>query len=137
MQTQKSNLTKLTFNKNEKLKSRKTIELIFENGKSIKLFPIKIYYNIIPGNETFSIKAGVTVSKRNFKLAVTRNRIKRLMREAYRLNKNILHNALNDKNINLNIMIVYSYNQVETFNNIDKKIKQLFTKLSNNIDIIL
>ncbi len=68
-----------------RLKGEKKIEKIFKEGKSVFVFPIKAVFLLTPdseNNENFSF--GVSVSKRNFKKAVDRNRIKRQMREAIR-----------------------------------------------------
>lgn len=74
-----------TFPKEEKLKSRKTIERLFTEGKSFKKYPVKVFYISVENAET--TQAAFAVPKRNFKLAVQRNRIKRQLREAYRINK--------------------------------------------------
>ena len=79
---------KFRFPKSEKLKSRKTIELLFTEGKSLTKFPIKVFY--LPIEHTEKTRAGFAVPKRNFKNAVDRNRIKRQLREAYRLQKHLL-----------------------------------------------
>ena len=79
---------KLTYNKHEKLKSQKTIEQLFLDGDSVSAYPLRLVY-LKHGD---SRKVGVSVSKRNFKRAVDRIRIKRLLREAYRLNKTMLIN---------------------------------------------
>ena len=76
------------FTKHEKLKSRKVIELLFSEGKSVSKFPVKLFY--LPLEEAKVTQATFAVPKRNFKLAVTRNRIKRQLREAYRLHKHML-----------------------------------------------
>lgn len=81
------NLKSFTYPEKEKLKSRKLIKKVFEEGKTIKKYPILIRY-VEFENETHNI--GVSVSKRNFKKAVDRIRIKRQLREAYRLNKETL-----------------------------------------------
>jgi ribonuclease P protein component len=71
----------------EKIKGRSAVADIFNEASCINSFPIKLFYlPIIDSNHKF----GIGVSKRNFKKAVYRNRIKRLFREAYRLNKNKL-----------------------------------------------
>ena len=70
-----------TFKKQEKLKKSKLIEQLFAQGKSLTIFPIKLIYLEINHNSPYKIQAGVTVSKRNFRKAVDRNRIKRLLRE--------------------------------------------------------
>jgi ribonuclease P protein component len=77
------------FPKAEKLKSRKSIEYLFSDGKSITQFPIKMFFISVENNEI--TQAGFAVPKRNFKKAVDRNRIKRQVREAYRLQKHLLN----------------------------------------------
>jgi ribonuclease P protein component len=70
-------------------------------------------------------KAGVSVSKRNFKKAVDRNKIKRLLREAYRLNKSMLFNNITTQNA---FMILYLGNEIPNFKDLEIKMKQLFEK---------
>jgi ribonuclease P protein component len=76
-----------TLGKKERLKSRKLIGRLFEEGTSIKNFPFRLVYLSTEITSVFSVKASFSVPKRNFKKAVDRNRIKRLIREAYRLEK--------------------------------------------------
>ena len=80
---------RFTFRKHEKLKSRKLIGKLFEEGKSVKKFPLRLVYLQTEHTSDSKIQAGFSVPKRNFKRAVDRNRIKRLMREAYRLNQSL------------------------------------------------
>jgi len=110
-----------TYNKAQKLKSQKAIELLFTEGKSVSAYPLRLVYLKTETN----LKAGVSVSKRNFKRAVDRIRIKRLMREAYRLNKNML---LNNNVDNYSFMILYNSKDMPDFNFVDTKMKALFTK---------
>jgi len=77
------------FYKREKLKSRKLIGRLFSEGKSVTKFPVRMLY--LPSENTVYSQAAFSVPKRNFKLAVGRNRIKRQIREAYRLNKSVLN----------------------------------------------
>ena len=83
-----------SYNKFEKLKSRKQIELLFAQGKSISSFPVKVFYLPVDNSPLHPVQVGVGVSARNFKKAVDRNTIKRRLREAYRLHKLPLHEHL-------------------------------------------
>src|SRR5713226_7397126 len=78
--------------KSERLKSRKQIDALFEAGKKITQFPFRLLYRTEPGKGI--VKAGFTVSSKNFPRAVDRNRIKRLSREAYRIQKKELETAV-------------------------------------------
>ncbi len=97
-------LMKFTFEKAEKLKSRKQIEQLFEEGLSLKEFPLRMRYLKVE-NSGSAFKVGFSVPKRNFKLAVHRNRIKRLLREAYRKNKHLLLNNVKEQYV---IMFIYT-----------------------------
>ncbi|MCK0189722.1 ribonuclease P protein component [Arenibacter sp. F20364] len=82
------------FPKKEKLKSKKLIEQLFAEGIGITSYPIKLVYLKTRHEDDSKCKVGVTASKRNFKSAVKRNRIKRLLRESYRLNKHLIFNNI-------------------------------------------
>lgn len=86
------NQTKLkqTFTKEERLHEEKLIDSLFKNGKSFFVFPFKVLYLPLGTESAFPSKVLISVPKRNFKRAVDRNRIKRLVREAYRRNKSVL-----------------------------------------------
>lgn len=85
---------KHTLGKLERLKSKKLIEKLYEQGSSVKSFPLRMVYLKTKHTSDFPAQVGVSVSKRNFKSAVDRNRIKRLLRESYRLQKEILYDHL-------------------------------------------
>lgn len=118
-----------SFSKQEKLKSKKTIELLFQKGNSIILYPLKLYY--LPGDEEqeVRIKATVSVPKRNFKRAADRNRIKRLLREAYRLNKHLIFNNIEG---NFTFLILYLGKDIPAFDDIEKSLQGVFNKLVKN-----
>ena len=117
---------RLTFNKNEKLKSQKAIEQLFTEGKSVSAHPLRVVYI---KNED-SLKVGVSVSKHNFKKAVDRIRIKRLLRECYRLNKTML---IDHKIDNYTLMILYISKELPDFKHIDTKMKELLSKFKDKI----
>lgn len=121
---------KFTYNKKEKLKSKKLIDQLFAEGKSVSAYPLRLVYIITAFDETIIAKTGVSVSKRNFKTAVNRNRIKRLMREAYRLNKATYFNNLTSQYA---FMVLYIGKDLPTFELIETKMKTLFEKFSNKV----
>ncbi|MFD0990505.1 ribonuclease P protein component [Mariniflexile jejuense] len=121
---------KFTFNQKEKLKSKKLIEKLFTEGKSVSVFPLRLVYLPTVFEDGVLVKTGVSVSKRHFKTAVDRNRVKRLMREAYRLNKAVHFNNLTTSYA---FMILYIGKEKPTLAEIETKMKQLFEKFSKNV----
>lgn len=110
--------------KNEKLKSRKTIDLLFTKGKSVSKFPLRLVY--VPIDESKEkLKFGVSVSKKHFKNAVDRNYFKRVLRECYRLNKHLLHNHLDQPYA---VMFFYQTKEHLSYQEINEKTILLFEK---------
>ncbi|WP_153800588.1 ribonuclease P protein component [Foetidibacter luteolus] len=93
--------------KEEKLKGRKLVQQVFGSGKSFVVFPLKVFYTVAQQPLGYAVKAGVGASSRSFKKAVERNRIKRLLREVYRLNKQPLHQVQAGNNLQLAFFILY------------------------------
>jgi len=111
----------------EKLKSKKLLDELFASGKKLNEYPIKLVYKQLNFEDEVLVKAGVSVPKRNFKRAVDRNRIKRLLREAYRLNKYIIHEVLEEKYV---CMFLYLGKEMPTFKAVNIKIENLLKKLA-------
>ena len=103
-----------SYNKFEKLKSRKQIEMLFAQGKSISSFPVKVFYLPVDHTPVHPVQVGVGVSARNFKKAVDRNTIKRRMREAYRLHKLPLHEHLVAQQKSVAVFILWIDKQMPT-----------------------
>ena len=121
---------KNTYSSKEKLKSKKLIDDLFVEGESVKAFPLRMVYLEAPlPYPDIAIQAGVSVAKRNHKLAVTRNRIKRLMREAYRLNKN----QIDTKGTTFAILIIYTSRDVLTFKEVNKAMYTLLKRFQEGI----
>lgn len=118
------------YSKKDKLKSKQQINHLFENGKSVMAYPLLIKYTELKFNDAILLKAGVSVSKRNFKRAVDRIKIKRLLRECYRLNKPYFFYSLTQS---YGIMILYIGKEKPEFYNLNKTLKSLLLKLDKKI----
>ncbi|MBN2892378.1 MAG: ribonuclease P protein component [Bacteroidales bacterium] len=91
---------KYTFKKNERLNSRKIITQLIAKGKVVKAFPFYVRYLIVDESDS-DAKILISVAKRRFKRAVDRNKIKRLIREAYRIKKESLYEFLAENNLKI------------------------------------
>ena len=115
-----------TFSKEEKLKKKNLITELFASGKSASVFPLKMVYLENDHDSPFKVQAGVSVSKRNFKSAVDRNRIKRLMRESYRKNKYLIYN--NDDTKKHILMFIYQAKTEVSYQIMEEKMIDLIQK---------
>jgi ribonuclease P protein component len=118
--------------KSERLKSRKQIDALFESGKKVTQFPFRLLYRIEPGMS--GVKAGFTVSSKNFPRAVDRNRIKRLTREAYRIQKKDLGISLSRNSISIQLFFIYTGKEMVTHEETTLRLKQMLDKLLKNLD---
>lgn len=121
---------KNTLGKEERLKSRKLIEKLYAEGNSVKKFPLRMVYIQTEHTSYFPAQVGVSVPKRIFKLAVKRNRIKRLMRETYRLQKEIVYNNIDKPYV---YMISYIGKEEIKYEELYVKMEQLLTIFINKI----
>jgi ribonuclease P protein component len=155
-----------TWTKAEKLKSRKRIEWVFKEGKSLSVFPFKVFYLLAhppaataqPIAATSSaahpvatistvplphqapslpppapLQAGFGAGSRHFKKAVDRNRIKRLSREAYRLQKQPLTDALAEKERSMALFFIYTGKELPDHSTVKAKIGVLLQKLIKEV----
>ena len=123
---------RFTYPKDEKLKSRKTIDLLFSKGKSVSKYPLRLVYMPLDQADGIPIKKGVSVSKKYFKHAVDRNYFKRVLRETYRHNKPILHRAGRP----YAFMLFYQSRDRLEFEAINAKTVQLFEKFLAQISAV-
>jgi ribonuclease P protein component len=130
-----------TLGRDERLKSRKQIEKLFAEGRSFVVSPFRVYFivNGLPiaiGTSLVnsSLQFGVGVSNRNFKRAVDRNRIKRLTREAWRLQKNELKERLKRINKQLNVFFIYIGKELPDFATVKDKVAVALKKLADKTD---
>ncbi|TPG32326.1 ribonuclease P protein component [Flavobacterium pectinovorum] len=120
-----------TYPKNERLKSKTTIDLLFSEGKSVSKYPLRLVYRQAEGNPEEKIKMGVSVSKKYFKKAVDRNYFKRVLRETYRLNKHLLLDNIQEP---YTIMFFYQTKDRLSYEEINTKTIQLFEKFLSQVN---
>jgi ribonuclease P protein component len=119
-----------SFAKEERLSSKKAIEELFKKGKPIQFQSLKVKWLIIDDADV-PVKVLISVPKRLFKRAVDRNRIKRLIREAYRKNKVDLYDKLGATKVN--IVLIYTSKTIPNYIETEALVIGLLQKLSNKI----
>jgi ribonuclease P protein component len=123
------NTIRQTFDKSERLCSIKIIAGLFECGNIFYTSHYKIVWGKSPVPLPGPAQVAFSVSKKGFRLAVTRNLIKRRMREAYRKNKNTLYEHLASENIQIAFLVILKGNSVPDYLAIEKSMKVMIKKL--------
>ena len=116
-----------TFSRHERLSSKKLIRTLFDRGMAYKLFPIRVLYLPYEGLESHQVL--FTVPRRKFKKAVDRNRIKRQMREAYRLHKHQISYSP-DKDVRFLLAYIYIADKKYSYQDIETKIMVSINRLN-------
>jgi ribonuclease P protein component len=121
-----------SYPKNHKLKSKRSIDLLFTRGKSVSKYPLRLVYAVANDQQMDGemVKMGVSVSKKYFKHAVDRNYFKRILRETYRLNQHLLRENLTEPYI---FMFFYQTKDRLSYSEIEQKTIQLFEKWNAEI----
>ncbi len=137
MQTM-ANTVKHTLGKTERLKSRKLIGQLFSSGVSFSVFPFRVIYMVqavpppepaLPQPPMPPLRAAFSVSTRNFKKAVHRNRVKRLMREAWRLQKNPLEEMLTGVPASMAVFLIYTGKEIPEYVLVAEKLQKILERL--------
>lgn len=123
-----------TFRKHERLNRKKVLEKMFAGGaRSYSFFPLRMVYIFAPELEGAQVSVLVSVSKRHFKRAVKRNRVKRQIREAYRLNKHLLLDALPEGCPPLALAFIYLSDDLCDAELIEQRMKAALARVADNV----
>lgn len=123
-----------TFTKQERLSGKTSFEALVSKGNSFFSHPFRITWMYANQEQESPVRIAFGVPKRNFKSAVKRNRIKRLLREAYRLHKHELYSPLELKSVKIVVMVVYTQKEVPDYAGAEGKIILSLRRLLNAID---
>jgi len=111
------------FTKEERLCSKKLLDKLFHSGSSFLIYPFRIVHLKEPLADSLSAQVVIGVPKRKFKKSVDRNLIRRRIREAYRLNKELsLYAVLRDNNVQILFSINYVGKEILSYSVIEKKL---------------
>ena len=122
-----------TFPKSEHLCGEIRITELFTKGEAFISYPLRVVYLLQPKKDDAAVSVLVSVPKKRFKRAVKRNKLKRLIREAYRLNKQILTTVIEEKEMQLHVAFNYVSNDELDFATIEKKMKQALGKIVEKV----
>lgn len=123
-----------TFKKKERLKSRKLIDQSFAGGKGFSFYPIKVIYLFTDLKQDVPLQATVSVSSRNFKKAVDRNRIKRQLREVYRLQKAELIQNAGRAGLQLALFFIYTGKELPLYDDLFKKMNKALGRMNELVN---
>lgn len=124
---------KYSLSRGERLKSVVKTQKLFLKGKSFKIFPFHVYYRLSNNTEIIKNQFVISVGKHFFKHAVDRNRMKRLVREAYRKNKQLVYLLSEEKNVFFNVGFVYKSSSKLDYVEIEKLVIQALNMLKEKM----
>ena len=112
------------------MKSRKLVQSLFKTGRSFVQYPLRLVWLPLEGRGgAYPVQFAVSVPKRRFRRAVQRNRIRRLIREAYRLHKYQLYEALEGEGGQLAIMVIYIGEEEPVFPQVEAAVRVMIRRL--------
>ena len=117
------------FHKAERLKNHHLLSALFTSGKSFSAYPLRVVYIPVKEAGAFPAQFSLSVPKKKFRLAVDRNRLRRQIREAYRLQKHLLYEDLTNKNQRIAFMVMYVAKEEMSYKDIEKAMRRIIKGL--------
>jgi ribonuclease P protein component len=129
LRLQNTGQSQKSFKKQERLTHRLAISKLFKEGNSFYIYPIRIIWLPVEIEGNYPLKILITTRKKELKKAVDRNRVKRLLREAYRKNKTILYNYLLSNKRGCYLAFIYTGNKIISYQRIESIIILILKRL--------
>lgn len=123
-----------TFKKEERVTGERRIETLFDRGRSFMAYPFKVIFLENECSVSMPVSVLITVPKKRVRSAVQRNRIKRLIREAYRLNRHLFDRSLLRENVRLDIAFVYVKDDNADYAMVEKGVRKALLALGRQLD---
>jgi len=121
-----------TLRKEERLRGDLVFSYLFDNGHSFFQFPYKVFWVKVAETGSVPVRFAVSVPKKRFKRAVKRNLLKRRTREAFRTNKQILHDAVTDDGGQVHMIVIYSHDALLPFADLDEAMKKILGRIAKH-----
>ncbi len=127
--------SQLSFSKAERLCGELRINKLFEQGKSFVVYPLRVCWLLMPPAEKAPVQVMVGVPKKKLRKQVQRNRVRRLIRETYRLSKGDLLNEVRGKEAQLLLAFIWMSEQVPEYKDLETKMQEALRQLRKKLSL--
>jgi ribonuclease P protein component len=122
------------FKKCEKLCGEITVNKLFLEGDSFLVYPLRVVWKIAHESDQYPLRILTSVPKKKLKHAVDRNRVKRLIRESYRLNRSELREYVIQRNLRIEVAFIWIPSELIAYDKVERKVKLALDKLKGFLE---